>query len=644
MPNSGLSPGQGATKDPISWMLIDINARGCRDLAKFGVYKYVLSPNFEGITFSYSVTGGTPITVELSKGKKIPQDILEDLTNPKVIKLAYDANFKRVCLSRYLRRQGIALDPDNSYAEYLNPHSWRCMRVWAASLGLPQSLEGVVKVLGLKLQDMDECKSPISLFCTPCSATEANGFKTCIKPADAPGAWAAMIKYSTREMEVELQLLERLSKHPLPEFIWASYALGETINDRGIGIDTHLAHACIDLKAWYTKKLTETVGLENLNNEPQPKKWLEKHGYQRLWLQLQASKNSVTKYDAMMNTVCSDNRIRGMFRFFGASRTGRFTGHLVQLQNLPKNHIPDIAQARALVASKDYEAVEMLYDDPADIMSQLTRTALIPQDGRKFIVADYNAIEARVVAWLAGEQWKMDAFERGEDIYSNTASQMFHVPVVKNGINGELRARGKVAELACSYGGGKDALIAMGALEMGLKEEKLEAIVKSWRAANSKIEAFWYAVDRAAKIAIMAGISTSVGHLKFSCEDGFLFITLPSGRRLAYANPRIDKKKFGDCITYEGTVKKNNWERMETWGGKLVENIVQGVSLDLLLYAMETLRDYDIVAHVHDEVIIEANRGEPCEIVCKLMGQTPPWAPGLILRADGYECDFYMKD
>ncbi len=657
---------------------LDIETFSSVSLQKCGVYKYAESPDCQIILFGYSVDSGEVKVVDLLQGEAIPQEILNALKDDNVVKWAHNSGFERVCLSRYLADMGVSLDSfhDNhplsgECARFLNPSSWRCSMTWAAYLGLPLSLSGVGEVLGLEKKKLTEGKELVKFFCQPCAPTKANSGRTRNLPSDAPEKWELFKSYNLRDVEVEMQITQRLAKFPVPDFVWDEYHLSEEINDRGIGVDMPFVSACLSLDTKSTDALTEAMrdltALENPNSVAQIKGWLADNGLEIdtlgkkevsaqiktapaelvpvLQIRQQLAKSSVKKYTAIENAVCADNRVRGMFMFLGASRTGRFAGRLVQLQNLPQNHIPDLDEARALAGAEDYGALEMLYEDIPDTLSQLIRTAFVPQNGRKFIVSDFSAIEARVLSWFAKEQWKIDAFAKGEDIYCATASQMFHVPVVKHGVNGELRQKGKVAELACGYGGSVGALKAMGALEMGLKESELQPIVNSWRNANPNIVKFWWAIDRAAKAAIKGKTSTSAYGITFSYESGFLFIRLPSGRRLAYVKPRIGENRFGgEAITYEGTGGTKKWERLETYGPKLVENIVQATSRDILCHAMKTLRFCDIVAHVHDEVIIEADRIMSLEAVCEQMSRTPPWAPGLILSADGYECDFYKKD
>lgn len=658
---------------------IDIETFSSVSLQKCGVYKYAESPDFQIILFGYSMDGGEAQVVDLLEGEAVPVEILNALTDDTIIKWAHNSGFERVCLSRYLADMGVSLDPfhDNhplsqqDCTRFLNPTSWRCSMTWAAYLGLPLSLAGVGEILGLEKKKLTEGKELVKFFCQPCAPTKANSGRTRNLPSDAPEKWELFKSYNLRDVEVEMQITHRLSKFPVPDFVWDEYHLSEEINDRGVGVDMPFVSACLSLNTRSTDALTEAMrrltALENPNSVAQVKGWLADNGLEIdtlgkkevtaqlktapaelvpvLQLRQQLAKSSIKKYTAMENAVCTDSRVRGMFMFLGASRTGRFAGRLVQLQNLPQNHIPDLAEARALAGAEDYDALEMLYEDIPDTLSQLIRTAFVPQNGRKFIVADFSAIEARVISWFAKEQWKLDAFAKEEDIYCATASQMFHVPVVKHGVNGELRQKGKVAELACGYGGSVGALKAMGSLEMGLKESELQPIVDAWRGANPNIVKFWWAVDRAAKAAIKGKTHTSAYGVDFSYESGLLFVKLPSGRRLAYVKPRIGENRFGgEAITFEGTGGTKKWERLETYGPKLVENIVQATSRDILCHAMKTLRCCDIVAHVHDEVIIEADRIMSLDAVCEQMGRTPPWTPGLILSADGYECDFYKKD
>lgn len=641
---------------------IDIESFSDVDLTKCGVYKYASAPDFEVILFAYSVDGGPVRQVDLACGEKIPAEIIAALEDDTVTKWAFNANFERVCLSRYL---------GYPTGDYLMPDSWRCSMVWAAYLGLPLSLEGVGTVLGLEKQKLTEGKNLIKYFCQPCSPTKSNGGRTRNLPADAPEKWEAFKTYNIRDVEVEMAIQARLSNYPVPESVWEEYHLDQEINDRGIMIDRQLVDQALlidaqsksDLKA----RLQAMTGLDNPNSVQQLKSYLADRGIEAdslgkkevaamiktvpgdiaevLSLRLQLAKSSVKKYQAMRNSACEDDRCRGMFFFYGANRTGRFSGRIVQLQNLPQNHIPDLAEARSLVKCGGYEALELLYENIPEVLSELIRTAFVPQPGYKFCVADFSSIEARVLSWLAGERWRMDVFVKNGDIYCASASAMFGVPVEKHGRNAELRQKGKIAELALGYGGSVGALKSMGALEMGLKEEELQPLVDSWRTANPNIVRFWWDVDRAVKKAVKQREPSVLRGIRFECRSGMLFITLPSGRRLAYVKPRVGENRFGgESVTYEGVGGTKKWERIESYGPKFVENIVQAISRDILCYAMRTLSHCRICAHVHDELIIECRKDASLEAICEQMGRTPPWAEGLVLRADGYETQFYKKD
>ena len=641
---------------------IDIESFSDVDLTKCGVYKYASAPDFEVILFAYSVDGGPVRQVDLASGEKIPAEIIAALEDDTVIKWAFNANFERVCLSRYL---------GYPTGDYLMPDSWRCSMVWAAYLGLPLSLEGVGTVLGLEKQKLTEGKNLIKYFCQPCAPTKSNGGRTRNLPADAPEKWEAFKTYNIRDVEVEMAIQARLSNYPVPESVWEEYHLDQEINDRGIMIDRQLVDQALlidaqsksDLKA----RLQAMTGLDNPNSVQQLKSYLADRGIEAdslgkkevaamiktvpgdiaevLSLRLQLAKSSVKKYQAMRNSACEDDRCRGMFFFYGANRTGRFSGRIVQLQNLPQNHIPDLAEARSLVKCGGYEALELLYENIPEVLSELIRTAFVPQPGYKFCVADFSSIEARVLSWLAGERWRMDVFMNNGDIYCASASAMFGVPVEKHGRNAELRQKGKIAELALGYGGSVGALKSMGALEMGLTEEELQPLVDSWRTANPNIVRFWWDVDRAVKKAVKQREPSVLRGIRFECRSGMLFITLPSGRRLAYVKPRIGENRFGgESVTYEGVGGTKKWERIESYGPKFVENIVQAISRDILCYAMRTLSHCRICAHVHDELIIECRKDASLDAICEQMGRTPPWAEGLLLRADGYETQFYKKD
>lgn len=641
---------------------IDLETYSDQPLAKTGVYRYVESPDFEILLFAYSVDGGSVQQIDLACGEKIPSEILSALEDETVTKWTFNANFERICLSRFL---------GYPTGDYLEPDSWKCSMVWAAYMGLPLSLEGVGAVLGLEKQKLTEGKDLIKYFCQPCAPTKSNGQRTRNLPEHAADKWLAFKRYNIRDVETEMSIQARLSKYPVPDSVWEEYHLDQEINDRGVGLDMKLVRQAIQMdgrsRSELTQAMKELTSLDNPNSVQQMKQWLADNGLETdtlgkkavaellktappelqkvLTLRQQLAKSSVKKYQAMETAVCADGRARGMFQFYGANRTGRWAGRIIQMQNLPQNHLEDLSEARGLVRCGDFEALEMLYEDVPDTLSQLIRTAFVPQENRKFIVADFSAIEARVIAWLAGEKWRQDVFAEGKDIYCASASQMFGVPVEKHGVNGHLRQKGKIAELALGYGGSVGALKAMGALEMGLSEDELPALVSAWRQTNPKIVQFWWAVDRAVMDAVTRKTTTKTHGIIFSARNGMLFITLPSGRSLAYVKPKIGENRFGgDCITYEGVGGTKKWERLDSYGPKFVENIVQATSRDILCYAMQTLRCCSIVMHIHDEVVIEADRRMSLQAVCDQMGRTPPWAKGLQLRADGYETDFYKKD
>ena len=657
---------------------IDIETYSDVNLAKCGVYKYAESPDFEILLFGYAVDGGPVQVIDLAQGETVPEEILDALTDETVTKWAFNANFERVCLSRYLTDLGRSLDPFHDQhplsmecARFLNPAGWKCSMVWSAYMGLPLSLGGVGAVLNLDNQKIKEGRELIRYFCVPCKETKTNGGRTRNLPCHAPDKWAIFKSYNKRDVEVEMAIQQRLQKYPVPDTVWEEYHQDQEINDRGIAIDLELARQAVAMDAKSRESLMaalkEKTGLENPNSVLQMLGWLEARGLKSdslgkkqvkemlktaqeplrsvLQLRQKLAKSSVKKYQAMEMTACQDGRARGMFQFYGANRTGRFAGRHIQLQNLPQNHLPDLSEVRELVRQGNYEALELLYDSVPDVLSQLIRTAFVPREGMKFVVSDFSAIEARVISWMAGEKWKSAAFAAGKDIYCSTASQMFGVPVVKHGVNGDLRQKGKIAELACGYGGSVGALKAMGAIEMGIPEEELGPLVQSWRSANPHIVDFWWQVDGAVKTAIKQRIPVWVNNIRFLCQSGMLFIELPSGRRLSYVKPRIGENQFGgESVTYEGIGATKKWERLESYGPKFVENIVQGTARDILCYAMQTLRCCAIVGHVHDELIIECSKDVSVDAICQQMGRTPPWAEGLILRADGYECEFYQKD
>ena len=657
---------------------MDLETFSSVDIAKCGVYRYADAPDFEILLFGYSVDKGPVQVIDLASGEEVPEVILDALTDESVIKWSFNAEFERICLSRFLRDLGRSCNPfvDNhplakEPSMYLSPEGWHCSKVWSAYMGLPQSLKEVGRVLGLSAQKMDEGKDLIKFFCVPCKATKSNGGRTRNMPSDAPDKWRVFKAYNIRDVEVEMEIKDRLKNYPVPDSVWEEYVISEEINDNGVLVDQELIDNAIDLDAISRKDLSDRLrsitGLENPNSVQQLKGWLSENGVdtddlgkknvkrlinetegqvkEALTLRLSLAKSSVKKYTAMENAVCSDGRVHGMFVFYGAGRTGRFTSKIVQLQNLPQNHLPDLAEARSLVKAGDFDSVSLLYDDIPDTLSQLIRTAFIPAPGKKFIVSDFSAIECRVLAWYAGEQWVLDTFSNGGDIYCATAEKMFHVPVKKHGINGELRQKGKQATLSCGYGGSVGALKAMGALEAGMTEDELQPLVAAWRQANPHIVKFWWEVDHAAMRTVTLHSTEHVGPLSFSYKSGMMFIALPSGRKLAYVKPKIGTNQFGsDCITYEGIGATKKWERLETYGPKLVENIVQATSRDILCYAMRTLRCCRIEMHIHDELIIEADPAMSQEELSKQMSRVPPWAPGLILSADGFESEFYKKD
>ena len=635
---------------------IDLETRSDKDISKCGVYAYADTPYFDILLLAYSIDGGSVKLVDLAGGEEIPDEIIQALISEKVMKVAFNVNFERICLSKYL---GVEL----------KPQSWHCTMIHCRYLGLPSSLAEAGAVLGIEQQKMAEGKALIKYFCVPYSSEK--GVPHFHSPEDAPEKWKTFKEYNIRDVEAEMEIEQKLSGFQVPDFIWNEFYLDQQINDRGILVDTKLANAAIKLdeqvKEKISAKMQELTGIENPNSVYQLLDWLNKQGYTSdslgkeqvkeliktasepvrsvLEMRLQLSKSSVKKYTAMKNCSCTDNRARGMFSFYGASRTGRFSGRNIQIQNLPQNHLPDLEEARELIKYGMLEDIEILYDDVPDTLSQLIRTAFIPKPGMKFIVADFAQIEMRLTAFYAGEQWVIDTFERGGDIYCETASQMFGVPVKKHGINGHLRQKGKQASLSCSYGGSTGALIAMGAVKNGMKEEELQPLVDAWRAANPNIVQFWYDLDKAAKKVIKEKLTVKTHGLTFFYKSGFMFIELPSKRRLAYAKPKIGENRFGsESITYMGIGTTKKWERLETFGGKLVENCIQAIARDLLLYSMKTLSEFSIVGHVHDELIIECPMDTSIEFVCEQMSKAPSWAKGLLLRADGYECKFYKKD
>ena len=655
---------------------LDLETYSSTDLSKCGVYKYVQAKDFEILLFGYSIDDGDVRVIDLAQGEKIPIDIINALSDENIIKWAYNANFERICLSEYIRRNykkyfnSYSINED-TVSDYLNPKGWKCSMVWSAYMGLPLSLAGVGAVLGLEEQKLSEGKDLIRYFCMPCKPTKSNGERTRNLPENDNEKWQLFKRYNKRDVEVEIAIQKKLSNFPVPDFIWNEYWLDQEINDRGIAVDMDVVENAIlfdeQAKSSLSEKMKKLTGLDNPNSVQQMRDWLAENGLEIdslgkkevssalktaseslktvLSLRQQLAKSSVKKYQAMKNAVCNDGRVRGMFVFYGANRSGRWSGRLVQLQNLPQNKITDLAEARELVKQGNYKAVQLLYDDIPDTLSQLIRTSFIPKKEMKFIVADFSAIEARVLSYLAGEQWRADVFANGGDIYCASASQMFRVPVEKHGINGHLRQKGKIAELALGYGGSVGALKSMGALDMGLTEDELKPLVDMWRNANPNIVKFWWDVDYAVKQAVKEHIPSKVGLLKFYYKSGMLFIGLPSGRNLTYVKPRICFNQFGgESVTYEGVGATKKWERIESYGPKFVENLVQGISRDILMYAMQTLSHCFICSHIHDELIIECDKRMSLSNVCEQMSRTPPWVNGLLLRADGYECNFYKKD
>lgn len=640
---------------------IDIESYSDVDLIKCGVYAYANSPAFEVLLFAYSFDEGEIQIVDLAQGEELPAEVESAIFDDEAIKTAFNANFERTCLSKHL-------------GKYLSPKSWYCSAVQAAMLALPRSLEDVGKVLGLENQKMKEGKDLIRYFCLPCKPTKADGGRTRNLPGHAPEKWEMFKKYCIRDVEVEQAVRDKLRNYPISDDEMELYCLDQEINDRGVLVDRELVEKSVSCDLLYkdivTKRAYELTGLENPNSVAQIKGWLDDKGLEveslskkavgeliadsdgevqeMLKLRLLMAKTSVKKYEAVQRSVCSDDRVHGMLRFYGANRSGRWSGQIIQLQNLPQNHLPDLELARTLVKQGRYEDVELLYDSIPNVLSELIRTAFIPKAGHRFIVADFSAIEARVLAWLSGEKWRLEVFETHGKIYEASASAMFHIPIDKIGKGSPLRQKGKIAELALGFGGSVGALISMGALDMGMAENELVPLVSAWRNANSYITKFWWEVDAAAIKAVTEKIKTKVGKIIFEYQSGILFITLPYGRKLSYVKPRMAVNKFGrKGLTYEGIGENKKWMRIETYGPKLVENIVQGTARDLLAEAMLRVdkMNYPIVMHCHDEIIAEMPNGKgSVEEMCRVMAEQPEWAEGLPLRADGYECDFYKKD
>lgn len=660
----------------MNFISIDIETFSGNDLSKCGVYKYVEAADFDILLFGYAVDGGEVVVVDLAAREKIPKDIIAALADENITKWAFNSNFERICLSEWLRRNYPEYFSSYSVAgdtvgNYLNPRGWKCSMIWSAFMGLPLSLAGVGAVLGLEEQKLKEGKDLIRYFCVPCKATKSNGGRTRNLPEHDADKWNLFKFYNQRDVEVEQSIQNKLVKYPVPDFVWEEFWLDQEINDRGIQLDMTMVENAIALNEISKEKLStlmrEITDLDNPNSVAQMKVWLAEQGIETeslgkkdveklmnevdgdvkdaLQLRQQLAKSSVKKYQAMQNAVCADGRARGMFQFYGANRSGRWAGRIIQLQNLPQNHMEELEQARGLVKNGDYEALSMLYDSVPNVLSELIRTAFVAREGNKFAVADFSAIEARVLSWLAGETWRTQVFVNNGDIYCASASAMFGVPVEKHGQNAHLRQKGKIAELALGYGGSVGALKSMGAIEMGLAEEELQPLVDSWRAANPNIVKFWWSVDRAVKTVVKQKKQADVNGIRFFYQSGMLFIQLPSGRRLAYVKPRMGLNRFdSESVTYEGVGGTKKWERIESYGPKFVENIVQAISRDILCYAMRTLSHCMICAHVHDELIIECREDVSLDAICEQMGRTPPWAEGLVLCADGYCTHFYKKE
>lgn len=662
--------------EKINSLSLDLETFSDVDLNKCGVYKYAQSSAFEILLFGVSVNGGEVQVYDLAQGESVPMEIIKALTDNSVLKWAFNASFERVCLSVWLQRyypqyfESYSIHED-TVGDYLDPSAWRCSVVWSAYMGLPLSLAGAGAVLGLSEQKLKEGKDLIRYFCIPCRPTQTNSGRTRNLPEHDAQKWETFKAYNKRDVEVEMSIQDRLKKYPVPDFVWEEYRIDQEINDRGIALDRTLVKNAIAFdkksKAELSEKMQELTNLDNPNSVQQMKQWLADNGLEMdslgkkevaavlkttpeplrtvLTLRQQLAKSSVKKYQAMENAVCEDGRARGMFMFYGASRTGRFAGRIIQLQNLPQNHMPDLKQARGLVGDGNYTAAELLYDDIPDTLSQLIRTAFVPRPGMKFVVSDFSAIEARVLSCLAGEKWRSEVFANNGDIYCASASAMFGVPVEKHGVNGHLRQKGKIAELTLGYGGSVGALKAMGALDMGLAEDELQPLVDMWRSSNPNIVKFWWEVDRCVKETVKKRVPTEKHGIRFIYQSGMLFIKLPSGRQLSYVKPRMGENRFGgEAVTYEGVGSTKKWERIESYGPKFVENIVQAISRDILMYAMRTLSHCFICGHVHDELIIECGKEVSVDAICEQMGRTFPWIPGLLLRADGYECEFYKKD
>ncbi len=655
---------------------IDVETYSSNDLNKCGVYKYVQAPDFDILLFGYAVDDGAVQVVDLVAGEEIPADVLAALSDESITKWAFNSNFERICLSEWLRRKH--LEHFTSYSimedtvgDYLDPHGWKCSMIWSAYMGLPLSLAGAGAVLGLEEQKLKEGRDLIRYFCVPCKATKSNGGRSRNLPEHDREKWELFKAYNQKDVEVEQSIQQKLTKFPVPDFVWEEFWLDQEICDRGIAIDRKMVKEAIALDEISKNELSETMcrmtDMDNPNSVMQMKQWLSGQGIEIdslgkkevakligevdgelkevLQLRQQLAKSSVKKYQAMQNAVCLDGRARGMFQFYGANRSGRWAGRIIQLQNLPQNHMEDLEEARGFVRNGDYEALSMLYDSVPEVLSELIRTAFVARDGYKFVVSDFSAIEARVLSWLAGEKWRTEVFINNGDIYCASASAMFGVPVEKHGENAHLRQKGKIAELALGYGGSVGALKSMGALEMGIAEEELLPLVDMWRQSNPNIVKFWWDVDRAVKNVVKNRTQEEVKGIRFYYQSGMLFIKLPSGRKLSYVKPRMGENKFGgESVTYEGVGATKKWERIESYGPKFVENIVQAISRDILSFAMQTLSHCFICGHVHDELIIECSKDISLDVICEQMSRTPSWATGLVMRADGYETEFYKKD
>ena len=642
---------------------IDIETYSSAKLAKCGVYKYAESEDFEVLLFAYSVDGGPVQVVDLANGESIPDNIYEALIDPKVSKWAFNANFERVCLSRFL---------GYPTGKYLNPSSWYCSMIWCASLGLPLSLEKVGEVLTLNEQKLSDGKRLIRYFCQPCKPTKTNEYRTRNLPHHQLTDWMLFKTYNQRDVEVELAIQEKLQRFPLLKKEWDYYHHDQAINDLGILLDMEFVQSAIycdeQSRQEYLEEAKRITGLENPNSPLQLREWLGRNGCvmasltkaevsnalksakdpckRVLELRQELSKSSVKKYEVMQQVAGCDHRARGLIQFYGANRTGRYAGRLIQVQNLPRNYLNNLDIARSTVKERDISTIEMLFDSTAQTLSELIRTAFIPNEHSRFIVDDFSSIEARILSWLSGETWRQEAFKNGKDIYSESASQMFGVPVEKHGANSHLRQKGKIAELALGYGGSVGALKAMGATTMGLSEEELPSLVDAWRQASPNIVDFWWSVDRCTKETLKGRMKTQTHGLSFFYESGILFIQLPSGRKLAYCKPRLCENRFGgESIVYHGIATGNQWTEIESYGAKFVENIVQGIARDILAETMYRLRNFQIVMHVHDEIVIEVPESQlSVEEISHIMRQVPSWAKGLILDADGFECQFYQKD